>query len=270
MSHNTPVTKAILEAILEKKLEEKLKPIDRMMSMMDNLSESVKFLSDQFDSIGKKVDVLETKYESNLKENKCLKSEVLRLCNIIKAHDNEINNIQQYSRCDCVEISGIPEEPDENVLTIKIGALLGLQIDEKDISISHRLPHKVQNETYSSRLRPREGASSVTLNSANRFPKIIVKFARRSVKDQFYQGCKYLKDKSTKDLGFSLSLDGHIFISESLTSKNKELFKDCLKFKKDHSFRYIWTQSGRIYLKKNKDLPTHVISSKEDLDVLLR
>ena len=46
MSHFTPVTKAILEAILEKKLEEKLKPIDRMMSMMDNLSESVKFLND--------------------------------------------------------------------------------------------------------------------------------------------------------------------------------------------------------------------------------
>ena len=104
MSHNTPVTKAILEAIVEKKLEEKLKPIDRMMdmcvnvSMVDNLSESVKFLSDQFDSIGKKVDAVETKYELNLKENKCLKSEVLRLSNIIKTHDSEINNIQQYSR----------------------------------------------------------------------------------------------------------------------------------------------------------------------------
>ena len=56
-----PVTKAILEAILEKKLEEKFKPIDRIMSMMDNLSESVKFLSDQFNSIGKKVDALEAK-----------------------------------------------------------------------------------------------------------------------------------------------------------------------------------------------------------------
>ena len=67
-----------------------------------------------------------------------------------------------------MEISGIPEEPDENTntLTIKIGALFRLQIDEKDISISHRLPHKVQSETYSSRLRPREGASSATSNSA--------------------------------------------------------------------------------------------------------
>ena len=34
MSHDTPITKTILEAILEKKLEEKLKPFDRLMSMM--------------------------------------------------------------------------------------------------------------------------------------------------------------------------------------------------------------------------------------------
>ena len=81
---------------------------------------------------------------------------------------------------------------------IKIRALFGLQIDEKDISISHRLPHKVQSETYSSRLR----SSSATSNYSNRFPKIIVKFARRSVKYQFYPGCKDLKNKSTKDLGF--------------------------------------------------------------------
>ena len=49
-----------------------------------------------------------------------------------------MNNIQQYSRRDCVEISGILEEPDENTnaLTIKIGALFGLQIDDKDISIT--------------------------------------------------------------------------------------------------------------------------------------
>ncbi len=96
MSHDTLITKATFEAILEKKLEEKLKPFDRLMSMMNGLSESVKFLSDKFDSIGKKVDALEAKYESSVKENKCLKSEVLRLSNIIKAHNDEINNIQQY------------------------------------------------------------------------------------------------------------------------------------------------------------------------------
>ena len=105
--------------------------------------------------------------------------------------------------------------------------------------------HRAQNEIYSSRLRPREGA----MNPVNRFSKIIVEFARRSVKDQFYQGRKFLKD-ITKDLGFSPSTDSPNFISESLTSKNKELFKNCLMFKKDHSFRYIWTT---IYIKRSSN-----------------
>ena len=65
MSHDTPITKTILEAILEKKLEEKLQSFDRLMSMMDSLNDSVKFPSDQFDSICKKVDALEAKYESS-------------------------------------------------------------------------------------------------------------------------------------------------------------------------------------------------------------
>ena len=77
MNHDTPITKTILEAILKKELEEKLKPFDRLMSMMDSLNDSIKFLSDQFDSIGKKVDTLEAKYKSSVKENKYLKSEVL-------------------------------------------------------------------------------------------------------------------------------------------------------------------------------------------------
>ena len=189
----------------------------------------------------------------------------LRLSNIIKQQDEEINDFQQY----CMEISGLPVEADEdtNALTIKVGSLMGVQIDEKDISISHPLPHKAaQNGTYSSRLRPREGTAA-TVVSANRFPRIIVNFVRRTVKEQFYQGRKH---KSTNDTGLSRLSVNNIFISESLSPRNKSLFKDCLKFKRDYSYRYIWTQSGRIYLRKYKDLPAHIISSMEDLEALSR
>jgi hypothetical protein len=61
---------------------------------------------------------------------------------------------------------------------------------------------------------------------------VIVKFARRGTKDQFYHGRKHLKNKSTKDIGLSRFSDNGIFVSESLTPKNRLLFKDCLKFKK--------------------------------------
>jgi hypothetical protein len=173
MSQDTVITKAIFEEILDKKHAEKLKPINQMMSIMDDLKESVKFLGDKFDSTIKKVEELKVKCDANVKENKCLKMEVLRLSNIIRQHDEEINHFQQYSRRDCVEIAGLPVEPDEdtNALTIKVGSLMGIHIDEKDISISHRLPHKAQNETYSSRLRPLSynisgGSAPISLQSS--------------------------------------------------------------------------------------------------------
>jgi hypothetical protein len=47
------------------------------------------------------------------------------------------------------------------------------------------------------------------------------------------------KDKSTKRYGFSRRAENNIFIAESLTRKKKLLFNACLKFKKDHGFRFI-------------------------------
>ena len=53
---------------------------------------------------------------------------------------------------------------------------------------------------------------------------------------------------------------------ESLTAKNKELFKECLKFRRENDFKYIWTNQGRIYLRQNKDSPSKVITSQADLE----
>ena len=86
------------------------------------------------------------------------------------------------------------------------------------------------------------------------------------MKEQFYHDRKHLKNKSTKDIGLSQFSDNGIFVSESLTSKNKLLFKDCLKFKIENNYKYIWTQNGRIYLRKDKDCPARIISNQQDLN----
>ena len=78
---------------------------------------------------------------------------------------------------------------------------MALNLEEKDISISHRLPSNAQqNQSYSSRLRPREGSALNKVNLANQFPNVIAKFARRGTKNQFYHDRKHLKNKSTKDI----------------------------------------------------------------------
>jgi hypothetical protein len=155
--------------ILDKKLEENLRPFHQAM---DDLKLSVNFVSEKFDSLTMRVSEMEGKCE-----DKFLKAEILRLSNVVKQHSEVVSNIEQYSRRDCVEISGLPEESDEdtNALTIKVGSLMGLKINESDISVSHRLPLKRQSQSYSSRLRPRAGAVS---NTVDQHPKIIVKFVR--------------------------------------------------------------------------------------------
>ena len=62
---------------------------------------------------------------------------------------------------------------------------------------------------------------------------------RRDVKDNFYLARKQLKDLTTRDLGYSEK--NKIYLAESLTERNRILFKDCLKVKKDMEFKFIWT-----------------------------
>ena len=111
---------------------------------------------------------------------------------------------------------------------------------------SHRLP--VMN-------RGRDARSKI--------PSIIVKFVRRDVRDKFFKAKKQLFGVTSRDLGFSRVAEQKIFIS--LTQRNKKLFADCLKAKHDLNFKYIWTSSVKIMLRKNDDSPARLISCDRDL-----
>ena len=148
------------------------------------------------------------------------------------------------------------------VITVRfhnLGSQMGLNLTESDISVSHRLPN---NNSYSSRLKQGK------VNPVSQIPKLIVKFVRRDTKELFYKSRKHLKGITTKDLGLSRLSENKIYISESLSPRNREIFKACLKFKERNYFKYIWTQQGRIYLRKNSDTPTRIITCQDDLNNL--
>ncbi|CAB4015664.1 partial, partial [Paramuricea clavata] len=46
------------------------------------------------------------------------------------------NDLEQYTRRECVEVQGIPQSKDENTdeIILKVGDLMGLKLDKKDIS----------------------------------------------------------------------------------------------------------------------------------------
>ena len=237
--------KCLTKGDIPKLLDEKWHPL---LLTINGLKDSVKFLSEKFDNVYKKVEELDKKVSDVQSENKCLKAEVLRLSGMVERQNNELNEIEQYSRRDCVEISGLPEEKGEdlNKLVVRIGSLMNVELDKKDISISQRLP-KSRSENERNK-RP-----------ANNSAKVVVEFTWREIKDKFYRGCLQLKDKSTRDLGLSRISENKLYITESLSQRNKQLFKDCLKFKHDQHFRYIWTYNGKIIFKKEcgKSLTYH-------------
>ena len=83
-----------------------------------------------------------------------------------------------------------------------------------------------------------------------------------TLKDEQTRARKRLKSITTADFGFSV--EKKIFINESLTPK-KELFKDCLRFKKDKSYKFLWTNAGKIFLRRNADSPVILINSSVDI-----
>ena len=94
-------------------------------------------------------------------------------------------------------------------------------------------------------------------------PAIIVKFVRREMRERLYRARKRLKSITTADFGFSVNKK--IFINESLTPRNKELFKVCLRFKKDNGYKFLWTNAGKIFLRRNADSPVIPINSSADI-----
>ena len=90
-------------------------------------------------------------------------------------------------------------------------------------------------------------------------PAMIVKFVRREMRERWYRARKRLKSITTADFGFSV--EKKIFINENLTPRNKEQLKVCLRFKKDNSYKFLWTNAAKIFLRRNADSPVIPINS---------
>ena len=162
----------------EKMLERKLQ---LLVTSLNTLTKSVDFMSTKYDKLLQKVTVLEQANTKQSKKNKDLeesntklKAEVTNLSDKLKVCKESLNNLEQYTRRECLEVSGIPELQDENTdeLVIKVGSLMGVVINKEDISVSHRIPKPSFSSVAAGNRNNVEASTSTT-------PKIIVKFVHR-------------------------------------------------------------------------------------------
>ena len=136
------------------------------------LEESQQFLSNKYDEILQSLQSTKKNILDHEQRITNAVGEIGHIREINYQQDVAIDDMQQYLRRDCLEITGIPTVPDENTtgLVIELASAIGVNLDDKDISIAHRLPEsrKVKD-------------------------RLIVKFTRRVKRDEVYKKRSILK-----------------------------------------------------------------------------
>ena len=257
MEQNKTKMEAMLRSILDEILKSKLTVIlsSILEAKLKVYEESMTFFNTSFETMKVKMDSLEKQVKTLAQENDRLRSDSAKMNKEISDLRSSIDDQAQYTRRECLEIRGIPETvgEDTNEIAKKIGALIEVDISDTDISVSHRIPLSNNGEAGSTPIR---------------HPAIVVKFTNRRIRDRFYKARTKLKSYNIRDIGLGRYGENNIFIQESLTEAKRKLFNNCLKFRKEKNYKFIWTSYGVIYLRRNEHTPASRITSLRDLERL--
>ena len=180
--------------------------------VVNSLSEKIKQLSDENAQLKRRVEELETK----------------------------VDRAEQYSRRNCLRLSGIPETDgesvDDTVLQIATDVESGISLTH--IDRTHRLG------------KPRQSGQGVKPRD------IIIKFTSYRARQ------KLLKNKSKlKSKGYN-----NVFVNENLTAL-RDIFFQTRKLMRERLISSTWTSDGTIIVKDNQ-LKMHRLETHRDLERL--
>jgi len=213
-----------------------------MMNEIQEIRKSQEYLGSKYKEIKDELKTMQNINKNLEHENAIFKQTVASLQKQSTESEAKVNNLEQYSRRCCLEIQGIPYKYNENTeeVVVYLVKQLGINITGLEIIVAHRLAPP---------------------NDSIRYPAIIVKFRSQKLRDTICH-----KRWKLKDINNKTGNDGFkVFINESLTKANKEVFKAALSFKKRFHYKYVWTNHGLTYLKKDQDHPATIIRRFEDL-----
>ena len=151
---------------------------------------------------------------------------------------------EQYSKRECLEISGIPESVSDNALEDKIqGVLRGIdaEVDTENIESCHRLKGKGSKGRVILKLSKRKDAEKIKLNK------------------------KKLKNIDHRKIG--LSSGTKVFINESLCGYYKLLWSKCKKLFLEKKIASFWVTNGTVKIKLLND-QVRSITHEVDLSAL--
>ncbi|XP_050549754.1 uncharacterized protein LOC126910696 [Spodoptera frugiperda] len=209
---------------------------DKLFSVVNDIRDSLEFLSKQHEDLKLEVKVLETEREGNLK--------------YINELERKLDSMEQSARSTCVEIRNIPcckSETKSLLLNtiIETGKLLNLTIQPRDVKDVFRIKAK------DPAVKP-----------------IIVDFTSVLLKEDFLQKFRNHIKNNFKLTTEHLKISGpanRIYISENLSAKNKRLFFLARDAAKTNQFEFCWVSHGRIFVRERPGSPHLQVKNESDL-----
>ncbi|KAG8250989.1 hypothetical protein J6590_090353 [Homalodisca vitripennis] len=96
---------------------------------------------------------------------------------------------------------------------------------------------------------------------------IVVKFTRRTVKEEFLQKRRVKRNLNTSDIDFP-SPASVIYINESLTPTRRRIFNEVRSIKKEKGFTFIWIRNGEILVRPSEGDKVSAVSNWNDVEKL--
>lgn len=230
------------------------KEMGKLTESIAEVLKSMKIYNDRLDKIDAKIDstdtrlkVLETQKDTEIAE---LKATICEL-------KIESNTFQQAALKNELEIIGLPESRNENLLhtVLVISKKIGVNLTESDIDGINRVG-------------PRLGLQDLGGQKIGRpSPRpVVVRLLRKVQRDNLLKSAKSRRNLTTTDI----EMEGpahQIYINERLTRATRQLFRDARERNKSTGYyKHCWVSGGRLYLRRVDGSPALSIGSHEELD----
>lgn len=172
-------------------------------------------------------------------QNACLRGE-------LQSAHTRLADIEQYTRCNNLEVVGIPVTAEEDIYTCleMLSGVIGVNYRREDISIAHRL------RLFSKKLA---------------HPPIIVQFTSRTAKDTWLSAVKRKKTIETTEIAAALR-PGRVYVNEHLTAHNKALLGRARRLQRTGKLHYAGYSNGKVIIKPSENATIIRVQQMSDID----
>lgn len=215
--------------------------VRELRAEMKSLTDSVKFMSHEFDDMKKCLREATKEREALRRANEELRAKCRDNDNIIQQLQKRVVQSEQYSRRSNIEIKGLIKQENECVegLAGKIGDVLGEPITPSDIEVCHRVPTR------------KAGKSN-----------IIVQFRNVQKRDTVLAKARKARVRNNQ---VGILDDARVFVNEHLCPALKRLLSLALARRREYQWRFVWTRNGKVLARKTEASSVINIASEADL-----